>query len=64
MYYKLTDEINHLKDTYSLCSGLLVSNPSIENINSCDFIVKKIDTTLNQINDECPHITFYTKYIK
>ncbi|WP_320035231.1 hypothetical protein [Halarcobacter sp.] len=63
-YYIIAHEINTLKDTYTLCTGLLYTNPSIKNTNTCNFIYKKIETKTLEIKNNCPHIYFYTKYIK
>lgn len=41
-YYKLSNKMKHLNDTYSLCSGLLSTNPSKENISSCNLVFKEI----------------------
>lgn len=63
-YYLIVHEITNLKDIYTLCSGLLVVNPSQDNIQTCDLVFDKIEQKTTQIKESCPHIYFYTKYIK
>lgn len=63
-YYSLTYEIETLNDTYALCTGLIISNPTEKNIQSCNFVLEKMKFTLSTIKEKCPHIYFYTKYIK
>ncbi|WP_044419567.1 hypothetical protein [Halarcobacter anaerophilus] len=63
-YYLLVDELNTLNDTYALCSGLLLANPTQINIKNCNYINNKLNLKLEQIKRHCPHIYFYTKYIK
>ncbi len=62
-YYKLSNKMKHLNDTYSLCSGLLSTNPSKENISSCNLVFKEIKKIINEIEDKCPYTVFYTKYM-
>lgn len=62
-YYKLSNEMRQLNDTYSLCSGLLTSNPSKENISSCNLVFEEIKKIINKIEDKCPYTVFYTKYL-
>lgn len=61
-YLKLSNDMKNLNDVYFLCSGLLSSNPTSENIQSCNLVYKNIETKINQIKEECPYITFYTEY--
>lgn len=63
-YYIIANEITNLKDIYSLCSGLLLSNPSKKNLQTCNLVSNKIKEKTTQIKETCPHIYFYTKYIK
>ncbi|WP_072682317.1 hypothetical protein [Arcobacter sp. LA11] len=61
-YHLLTKDMNLLNDTYSLCSGLLKTNPSEENISSCNLVFVNIKNKVNEINEKCPYITFYIKF--
>ncbi|WP_321312718.1 hypothetical protein [Halarcobacter sp.] len=63
-YYLIANEITNLQDVYTLCSGLLLSNPSKNNLQTCNLISNKIEQKTVQIKESCPHIYFYTKYIK
>lgn len=62
-YLSLVDDMNYLNDTYSLCTGLLKTNPTQTNIDSCNYVFKNIENKVNQIKEECPYISFYTKYV-
>lgn len=62
-YYKLVDDMKYLNDIYSLCSGLLTTNPSKNNMDSCNLVYKNIEVKINEIKEECPYISFYTEYI-
>lgn len=62
-YLILNEKAKNIQDTYALCNGLLKSNPSKENISSCNNIVKEIEKLSNEIKEKCPYITFYTSYI-
>lgn len=64
IYYMIINDLETLNDTYSLCSGLLITNPSNTNLKSCDFIYNKIELKLTEIKENCPYIYFYTKYVK
>lgn len=63
IYYELTDKMQILNDTYALCSGLILTNPSDQNIDSCNLVFKEIKVTIDEIDEKCPYISFYTKYI-
>ena len=63
IYLPLANDMRNLNDMYSLCSGLLSTNPSNENINSCNIVYKNIEFKVNEIKRECPYISFYTKYL-
>ena len=62
-YYSLSNKINQLNDTYSLCSGLLQVNPSKENIESCNLVFANIQVTANKIKEQTPYIYYYTIFI-
>lgn len=61
-YGILTSDMRLLNDTYSLCNVLLKTNPSNENVQSCNFVFKKIKSKINEMKQECPYIIFYTEY--
>ncbi|WP_128983213.1 hypothetical protein [Halarcobacter ebronensis] len=63
IYYLLVNEIQTLNDTYTLCSGLLIVNPTKQNIQQCNYIYEKIKIKVAQVEKQCPYITFYSKYI-
>lgn len=63
IYYKLSNKIQQLNDTYSLCVGLLTTNPTKINISSCNIIFTKINKITNEIEDKCPYTLFYIKYV-
>ncbi len=63
IYNKFSIQAQNLSETYMLCSGLLLSNPTEENIKSCNAIKSKMHALFEQMDDECPYISFYTKYI-
>ncbi|RXJ89414.1 hypothetical protein CRV01_07995 [Arcobacter sp. CECT 8983] len=62
-YLVLNEEAKKLQDIYALCNGLLTTNPSNENLLSCNSIVSKVDKLSIQIEEKCPYISFYTTYI-
>ncbi|NVJ54339.1 MAG: hypothetical protein HWD90_11615 [Campylobacteraceae bacterium] len=62
-YLVLNEEAKNLQDIYALCNGLLTSNPTKENLLSCNSIVSKVDRLTVQIEEKCPYINFYTTYI-
>jgi len=63
-YYKITTKIKKLNDTYYLCTGLLITNPTNQNIESCNLVFEKIKFEIQNIKKECPYINFYINYIK
>ena len=63
IYNKLSIQAQNLSETYMLCSGLLLSNPTEENMKSCNAIKSQMHVLFERIDNECPYITFYTKYI-
>lgn len=63
IYVELNQEILELDDTYSLCVGLLSTNPSKKNIDSCNLVFNKLKKKTIKIKNECPYIYFYTSYI-
>ncbi len=62
-YTLINNEIQILNDIYSLCSGLVLANPTKENVDSCNFVYKKIEYKIEEVKKKSPHIYFYTKYI-
>lgn len=64
IYYNLTAQMKSLNDTYSLCAGLLTTNPSKENIEACKLVFLQLEQKTSQIKEECPYISFYVTYIK
>lgn len=63
-YYSLTSQMETLNDLYYLCSGLLSSNPSKKNIDSCNLVFLQIEQKTIQIKEKCPYISFYITYLK
>lgn len=64
LYSQLSTKANELTQTYALCSGLLLSNPSEANIKSCNKVKEQLQTVFKQIDSQCPYISFYTKYVQ
>ena len=62
-YYSLSNKINQLNDTYSLCSGLMQVNPSKENVESCNLVFTNIELTVKKIKEQTPYIYYYTLFI-
>jgi len=62
-YSLINSEIQTLNDIYSLCSGLVLVNPTKENVGSCNLVYKKIEYKIEEVKEKSPHIYFYTKYI-
>ncbi len=62
-YYYLSNKIEQLNDTYYLCVGLLQTNATKENINSCNLVREKIESTVEKMKSKTPFIYYYTKYI-
>ncbi|RXK03056.1 hypothetical protein CRV02_02755 [Arcobacter sp. CECT 8989] len=62
-YLVLNEEAKKLQDIYALCNGLLTTNPTKENLTSCNNIVSKAENISTQIEEKCPYISFYTTYI-
>lgn len=63
-YSTLNEKANELTQTYALCSGLLLSNPTQQNIESCEVLRVQLHDLFDQIQEECPYIYFYTKYLQ
>ena len=63
-YSLINSEIVRLNDIYSLCSGLVLVNPTKENVDSCNLVYKKIEHKVQEVKEKSPHIYFYTKYFK
>lgn len=62
-YLVLNEKAKNIQDIYALCDGLIKSNPSEENLSSCNNILDETKTLSKQIETKCPYISFYTKYI-
>lgn len=62
-YLFLNEKMKNLDDTYTLCHGLLSSNPSNINIQSCNIVLEKIQKQAEIIEEKCPYISFYATYI-
>lgn len=62
-YSTLNQKANELTEVYALCSGLLLSNPTQQNLESCEVLRLQLHSIFDQIQDECPYIYYYTKYL-
>lgn len=60
----LSNDVNNLSDTYALCQGLINSNPSINNLETCNKVSQKLQKRVKELKEENPYITFYYRYIQ
>lgn len=63
VYLLLSHEVEKVEDINALCDGLLKTNPTQENILSCNTITEKVEDISRQIKERCPYISFYKSYI-
>lgn len=63
-YLITVDKINQLNDTYVLCMGLKVYNPSEENKRMCEIIKKDLNNVYTILEEEYPYMNFYKEFTK
>ena len=63
-YLILQEKSKNISDIYALCDGLLTTNPTKENQQTCDEIIMQVKKIDYEIKQKCPYISFYTTYIQ
>ena len=63
-YLVTVDKVNQLNDTYIICMGLSMQNPSEQNIDMCELIKKDLNKHYSILEEEYPYMNFYKTLVK
>ncbi|MEA1913928.1 MAG: hypothetical protein U9N30_01295 [Campylobacterota bacterium] len=63
-YHMISDEIQQLHQTYALCTGLLLTNATPQNIASCSLLKQQLSKKVLDLKEQCPYINFYITYVR
>jgi energy-coupling factor transporter transmembrane protein EcfT len=63
-YLITVDRVNQLNDTYILCMGLAMQNPTLENKLMCEDIKNDLSKTYTILENEYPYMNFYKGLVK
>ncbi len=63
-YLVTVDKVNQLNDTYIICMGLSMQNPSDEYKKMCELIKEDLNKHYTILEEEYPYMNFYKTLVK